>query len=207
MSKDREAVHKYLCTTNRPYSANDIMLNLHKEFGKTAIQKALDELVGEGKVLEKTYGKQKVYCIKQEIVSNSQVSDELKDTDQELLQAAEKLSCLENEVKQAQAQLNELLSTPTTEEGRAEQCNLIKKNEALLKKVAELSQCTIKTPEIDRNKIKQEHSKMVKEYNKRKRICTEIINAILEGYPKSKKVLIEEIGIETDEIVNMPKIS
>lgn len=84
MPKEKEAIQKYLNTTNRPYSANDIMLNLHKQFGKTAVQKALDELVGEGGVLEKTYGKQKVYCIKQEKVSNNQISEELKAIDKEV---------------------------------------------------------------------------------------------------------------------------
>lgn len=39
------ATFKYLFDQNRPYSATDIHMNLHKEFGKTAIQKALDMLV------------------------------------------------------------------------------------------------------------------------------------------------------------------
>lgn len=104
-------------------------------------------------------------------------------------------------------QLNNFLAAPTTEEGKTVLCDLMKKNEALHKKITELSQDTVVMTETDRNKIKQEHGKMVKEYKKRKRICTDIINAILEGYPKSKKVLIEEIGIETDECVNMPNIS
>lgn len=60
-----EAVFKYLESTNRPYSANDIVQNMHKEFGKTAVQKALDDLVSQSRVLEKVYGKQKIYCVKQ----------------------------------------------------------------------------------------------------------------------------------------------
>jgi 26S proteasome regulatory subunit (ATPase 3-interacting protein) len=46
----------------------------------------------------------------------------------------------------------------------------------------------------------------VKEYKKRKRICSEIIDSILEGYPKTKKHLIEEVGLETDEEAAMPKL-
>lgn len=61
-----EAVLKYLRNTNRPYSANDIVMNLHKEFGKTIVQRALDALVQQTVVLEKVYGKQKVYVIRQE---------------------------------------------------------------------------------------------------------------------------------------------
>ena len=54
MSGDpKNAVYRYLRDQNRPYSTNDILLNLHKEHGKTAIQKAIDTLVVEGKVIEK----------------------------------------------------------------------------------------------------------------------------------------------------------
>ena len=49
----QQAVYKYLRDQNRPYSVNDIVLNLHKEHGKTAVQKAVDNLVAEGKVMEK----------------------------------------------------------------------------------------------------------------------------------------------------------
>jgi len=49
------AIYKYLRDQNRPYSINDILLNLHKEHGKTALQKAIDVLVVEGKVIEKVW--------------------------------------------------------------------------------------------------------------------------------------------------------
>lgn len=79
-----EAVFKYLQQTNRPYSANDIMMNLHKEFGKTAIQKALDELVEATRIREKIYGKQKVYCAIQEGKENNsqETGNELKELEE-----------------------------------------------------------------------------------------------------------------------------
>ena len=40
---------------------------------------------------------------------------------------------------------------------------------------------------------------MIKEWRKRKRLTTDILDAILEGYPKKKKDLFEEVGIETDD--------
>jgi len=50
MSKNKDAstcdaVLGYLRSQNRPYSVNDIVQNLHKEHGKTAVQKAVDKLV------------------------------------------------------------------------------------------------------------------------------------------------------------------
>ena len=48
-----EAVLSYLTAQNRPYSTNDIVLNLHNEHGKTAVQKVLDLLTADGKITEK----------------------------------------------------------------------------------------------------------------------------------------------------------
>jgi hypothetical protein len=53
MSACEKSVLDYLTGQNRPYSANDMLLNLHKEYGKAAILKALDLLVADGKVKEK----------------------------------------------------------------------------------------------------------------------------------------------------------
>ena len=36
-------------------------------------------------------------------------------------------------------------------------------------------------------------------YKKRKRMCMEIIDGIMEGFPKTKQKLMEDIEIETDE--------
>ena len=63
MAKDAaasEAVLQYLNVQNRPYSAIDIFNNLHKAHGQTAVKKALETLAADGKIVEKTYGKQKV---------------------------------------------------------------------------------------------------------------------------------------------------
>ena len=50
MSSPNDKVLSYLTAQNRPYSVNDIYLNLHREVGKTAVQKTLDILVADGKV-------------------------------------------------------------------------------------------------------------------------------------------------------------
>lgn len=65
MNANTEAIFKYLKQTNRPYSVNDIILNLHKKYSKTVVQTALDTLVKDELVFSKTYGKQVIYCVKQ----------------------------------------------------------------------------------------------------------------------------------------------
>ena len=52
-AKCEAAVLEYLTKQNRPYSVNDVVLNLHKEHGKSAVQKALDVLVADARVKEK----------------------------------------------------------------------------------------------------------------------------------------------------------
>ena len=51
--------------------------------------------------------------------------------------------------------------------------------------------------------ITKKHELAVKEWRKRKRMCTNVMDAILESYPKSKKEFIEEVGIETDEEIGV----
>lgn len=54
------------------------------------------------------------------------------------------------------------------------------------------------TPE-DFAKLQRTRDKALEEFHKRKRLCMNLIDGIMEGYPKSKQKLIEDTEIETDE--------
>lgn len=56
-------------------------------------------------------------------------------------------------------------------------------------------------PPLDKDELEKKYNLYLSAYRKRKRICTELIGHIMEGYPKSKQHLLEDIGIETDEAV------
>ena len=86
----QQIVLKYMTDQNRPYSTNDIVMNLRKEFGKTAVQNALDNLVIEKKLTEKVNGKQKVYVINQESLPTANQKD---------------LAALETQIKEAEDDL------------------------------------------------------------------------------------------------------
>ena len=64
-SETSSAIFSYLSQQNRPYSANDLHLNLHKEHGKAAIQKVVDAMVEGGKLKVKVNGKQTCYFVNQ----------------------------------------------------------------------------------------------------------------------------------------------
>lgn len=63
------AVYKYMKTQNRPYSVSDIVTNLHNEHTKTAVQKAMDQLVTDGKLFEKVAYRRNEYLVKRMINS------------------------------------------------------------------------------------------------------------------------------------------
>lgn len=47
--------------------------------------------------------------------------------------------------------------------------------------------------------INKKHDTYTLLYQKRKRMCMNIIDGIMEGFPKTKQKLMEDIEIETDE--------
>ncbi|NWJ02795.1 HOP2 protein, partial [Crypturellus undulatus] len=51
----------------------------------------------------------------------------------------------------------------------------------------------------EKEQVCREQQLYCREWRRRKRMATELLDAILEGYPKSKKQFFEEVGIETDE--------
>ncbi|XP_017302651.1 homologous-pairing protein 2 homolog [Diaphorina citri] len=94
----------------------------------------------------------------------------------------------------------------TEAEAKQKKAELQAELEEKKSKLEKLSRNVNVISEVDKKTITDTKEKMVKEYNKRKRMCTEMLEAILENYPKSKKILLEEVGIETDEMVSMEKL-
>jgi len=205
MSKTKDstassAILEYLNKQNRPYSATDILNNLHKEHGKTAVVKALDSLAAEGKIRSKTYNKQTVYVADQ---------SQLPCVDEAEIQSMEKKTvevsaCLKQsleECKQLESELAALTSSLTTDEAKKELIKLSAECEQMVQRLHGLKNHVNAVSPAERTAIVKAHTLYVSEWRKRKRLCNEIVNAILEGYPKSKKELLEEVGIETDEDV------
>ncbi|GBP71608.1 Homologous-pairing protein 2 homolog [Eumeta japonica] len=194
-----EAVLKYLMETNRPYSCTDVTANLRGAYTKTAVQKALDALSDSGKIKCKVYGKQKVYAAIQS--ENLDSENEIEDFDNKLKSCAEILVEKTATLKKAEAELKALLSAPTTSDAKKLISEINTKVETLQKKLDSLRTSTNVVSVDTKNNILDEHIQLCKEYRKRKRIATDIIESIMEGYPKPKKCLIEELGLETDEML------
>uniref|UniRef100_S4RKG4 Homologous-pairing protein 2 homolog n=1 Tax=Petromyzon marinus TaxID=7757 RepID=S4RKG4_PETMA len=190
----------YLNHQNRPYSAQDIQGNLNKQhaFGKTAVVKALDQLAQEGQIKEKVYGKQKIYFANQDqfpIVADN----ELKDLDQKIVELNQGIKENQQVCKELDTELRGLTNSMVTEDLKGETERLRADCSALEERLNTIKNSSnVVTPE-EKEEVYKHRVQYVKEWRRRKRMATDMIDAVLEGYPKTKKHFYEEVGIETDD--------
>ena len=203
-------VKSYLEKTNRPYSANDVFNNLNSKdskLSKTAVTRALEELAEQEVIKEKVYGKQKVYMADQSAFQDLDQT-QLKQMDDQLKELSHRYNQLRSETKAKEDKLSSLKSGLSADELASRVQQLRREVGDLKNRMKDIDN---KTQDFDpklNEQMKNERQTLVKEWRKRKRFATDMIDAILEGYPNSKKALYEELGIETDEDVNVvvPKV-
>ncbi|XP_022595286.1 homologous-pairing protein 2 homolog [Seriola dumerili] len=190
----------YLNEKNRPYSAQDVFCNLQKQhgLGKTAVVKAMELLALEGKIKEKTYGKQKIYFADQAQFKDVNDAD-LKAMDCQISELIAEAQSLTQSCRQLDAELKELNSSLTTEEMMSEIRELKAECSEYRARLEKIKSATNHVTPEEKEKVYKERTVYVKEWKKRKRLASDMINAILEGYPKSKKEFLDEVGVETDE--------
>jgi len=196
------AIFKYMFDQNRPYSVTDIHMNLHKEYGKTAVQKALDMLTDDKKVVEKVYGKQKVYVISQELFPKVKDS-ELRGMDARMSQLASELAAELAAVREAEAKLKTLTASLTSGQASQALAECDAEVAERTSRLARLKQTSGSVTADQRRRVHDRQRRLLGEWRKRKRITTDIVDAIMEGYPKRKKDLLEEVGVETDQDVGV----
>ncbi|CAH1958566.1 unnamed protein product [Acanthoscelides obtectus] len=199
----QDAVLSFLEEHNRPFSIHDIIGGVKGkgEFGKAAVQKALDALVNKGKVKEKLYGKQKVYHIAQNV---GPTGNQLRET---LLEMDRRTNEISVELKEVNDKLKAKSNILTEKQGKVSIADLIEKKVDIEKQLEIVKEDLIQYADVDpispkrKEEVEKLYAKALTEYKKRKRMCMDVVNAILENYPKSKKQLLEDMGIETDEDV------
>lgn len=167
----------YLRETNKPITLNNIC-NAFADIHKLEIKQQIEILVSHGVIHEQKYKK------KASLYSLTKLDPEIKQTDTELNDYNSEINpeeTLEN--------INDLKK-------RIDECA----NE--IKSLQEKTRCCTNTDLIDKqDKILADYARYVKEYKKRKSICTDVIDSIFENYPKSKQELLDELQVETDEDV------
>ncbi|XP_046893788.1 homologous-pairing protein 2 homolog [Hypomesus transpacificus] len=190
----------YLNEKNRPYSAQDVFGNLQKQhgLGKTAVVKALEQLAQEGKIKEKIYGKQKIYFADQAQFTEVSETD-LKAMDSQVSELSTKVQAVTQDCRQLETELKQLNSSLTTADMMSEIQQLKAECSGYRERLEKIKSATNHITPEEKEKVYKDRNLYVKEWKKRKRLASDMISAILEGYPKSKKQFLEEAGVETDE--------
>lgn len=102
------------------------------------------------------------------------------------------------EVKEQETLLASLKSSLSLEDAQKEKNILQQSIKQLTRKLDNLME-TNGTEDLQESKRKAQEDldEYTREYLKRKKMCTEIIDCILENYPFSKDELYEEVGIDS----------
>ncbi|KAL1501525.1 hypothetical protein ABEB36_006830 [Hypothenemus hampei] len=189
-----KAIIGFLEENNRPHSMNDILNGLPEQSNKKDIQVAIDHLTNDNWIDVKTYGKQKVYYLKQNTKRSS------KELNEELL-------AIDRKINEFNGKIKKYSSFEKQGEEHVSLAELLEKKEHLEKQLRSIKDSLKKfngVYAIDaevKKKVQSDYDKYLSFYRKRKRLCLDMLDAILENYPKTKRHLFEEIGIETDEDV------
>lgn len=102
-------------------------------------------------------------------------------------------------MKSLLTELKELNSSLTTEEMISEIRELKAECSGYRARLEKIKSATNHVTPEEKEKVYKDRDVYVKEWRKRKRLASDMMNAILEGYPKSKKEFLDEVGVETDE--------
>uniref|UniRef100_A0A336N0H1 Homologous-pairing protein 2 homolog n=1 Tax=Culicoides sonorensis TaxID=179676 RepID=A0A336N0H1_CULSO len=204
LTEREKTVLQLMKSLNRPCSVN-CLFEKDKELGKTNILKGLDNLVRAENVTLKEYGKQKIYAVKQEVQGDPElIKFELRTLDMDITNAEQKIKEKSMELKNLQAQLKESSVQKSLSTLRAENSQILNQIAQVQIKIGLKNDRNADEEAIspsEKNEIKQKYEKYLTAYTKRKKLCKEMIETIMEGYPGTKKKLIEDIGLETDEDV------
>eukprot|EP00123_Amoebidium_parasiticum_P020591 comp5315_c0_seq1/m.1311 comp5315_c0_seq1/g.1311 ORF comp5315_c0_seq1/g.1311 comp5315_c0_seq1/m.1311 type:complete len:215 (-) comp5315_c0_seq1:215-859(-) len=192
-----EKILKYLNTQNRPYSAVDVFNNLHGDIGKTQVVKSLEQLAKEDRINEKVYGKQKVYCPKQ---NGGQVSEkEMRELEEKIAVLAAEAKQLQEECKPLEQRAKELSGSLSTGQIQERLKELREQNAKQREALASLQNGSRVVSKAEVAAVEKQLDDATKLWRKRKRTCCDVVDMLMENYPKKKKDLFEAVGIETDE--------
>uniref|UniRef100_A0A3Q3XPX4 Leucine zipper with capping helix domain-containing protein n=1 Tax=Mola mola TaxID=94237 RepID=A0A3Q3XPX4_MOLML len=124
---------------------------------------------------------------------------DLKAMDRHISELSAEAQSLTQSCRQLDAELKELSSSLTTEEMVSEIEELRGECAGYRARLEKIKSATNHVTPEEKDKVYKERDVYVKEWRKRKRLASDMINTVLEGYPKSKREFLDEVGVETDE--------
>lgn len=202
-SATEKLIIEYLVKQNRPYSTQDLLVNLEGKVGKTELSNTLEKLADSKKIIEKNYGNKKVFMALQN-VDCTNLKSELRDLDEKIIVTKSDLTRLQNENTSMDNQLKGFENkVPISElKERINELKILINNDKDRLDDIKSSKVPIVSKE-DRAKTQKEFEKFSKEWRKLKRIGTEMIASITENCNMKKDQLCEDLGVILDEHENV----
>ncbi|RCN41918.1 Tat binding protein 1(TBP-1)-interacting protein, partial [Ancylostoma caninum] len=190
-------IPEYMKEQNRPYSAVDVYTNLRQEFGKTLVLKVLEASVASGVLKEKLVVKQKIFYANQDNLGEYDEAA-IAESDAKINELTEKLTGISAQYKELQNELRVLSGMQTTEQLQKLTSELKEKIGRMKTQLAKFEQSDNTAVAEDGKKAMELEANMSKLLVKRKRIATDMLNAISECSPLKKCELLDSIGVELE---------
>ncbi|KAK6055025.1 methyltransferase domain protein, partial [Cooperia oncophora] len=182
-------IPEYMLEQNRPYSAVDVFTNLRQEFGKTLVLKVLESSVSSGVLKDKVIGKQKIFYANQDKLEKYDEAA-IAECDSKINSLSEKVKSLAANNKEIQNELRDLSNVETTSELRTITTELKKNIEKMKARIAKLETSRDPSTAEDGKRALQMEQAISKAVQKRKRLATDMLNAIMESSPLPKRELL-----------------
>lgn len=196
-SAAKKLIFAYLKRQNRPYSAIQIHDNLHKRIQKPTVERCLAAMCEQaGGLVCKEYGKAKIYFPDQSTLASSCSLSEMCELDLTISSTSSLVENLEQEEKKKRSYFEMLRKEPTDPDLDSV---LSSATERLAEKEGRGGRVAVR---IDPKRIEQTvkaHNKARATWRDRKNKCLEVVDIISDGMGKKSKVIMGEMGIETDE--------
>lgn len=207
IQNDEDVVEKYLISQQKPFSINDLVLNLNNKFKKTPLLKILDDLHKKEKIIIVTFGKTSIFASKdivkeisieqrdEEVAGNQPSSNPLLLLEQ-ILQLKEEQTEMNRDFKQ----LNDCINNEKKNPSNKELPTLIKTFEGKLAQVCE----AIEELKKQEDNIYRDSKNISSEYNNGNNSNVPQTNKDLLAYiEKSEKILTKEMKTRKQIIKNI----
>lgn len=172
---------------------------------KTAVERSLASLVEKGSVSKKEYGKAKIFILRQDKIDLPD-PEEVSRLDAEVNTLTAELTDVTERNENLQSALTALKQEYTLDQAKARDGHLADELARKEEKRSTLGDGSKLMTKEDKLKLENDYYNIRALWKKYMRIVTEIVNQIGEAMGKKNSELFEDMGIETDESVNI-KIS
>ena len=189
----------FLLEKNRPYSTTNLVDEMHGEYSKGVIQKAVDALVEDGKITCKLCGKtSKLYFANQE-GKEVATKEELAEMDKKKEELDKKYKALVEKREQLTKRRDELAATRTMDELRKYREQIEKKLQEETQRKDDLIAAAEGISPEDCANAEKMYKLRCEQWYKRRKLCMEIVDQLSEQMEKKPKEFMEDLELETDD--------